>query len=83
MIIIGIVVWLGLTILGVPGAYALGIIAGILEIIPNLGPLLAAIPAVIVALLQGSERFAINNVVFALMVYATNSSGCKGNSCSH
>lgn len=68
MIIIGTAVWLGLTILGVPGAFALGIIAGLLEIIPNLGPLLAAIPAVIVALLQGSDHFAINNFVFALIV---------------
>ncbi|MFC2055664.1 AI-2E family transporter [Chloroflexota bacterium] len=68
MVIIGTVVWLGLTILGLPGAFALGIIAGLLEIIPNLGPFLAAIPAVIVALLQGSEHFAINNFVFALIV---------------
>ena len=68
MFIIGTAVWLGLTILGVPGAFALGIIAGMLEIIPNLGPLLAAIPAVIVALLQGSDHFAINNFVFALIV---------------
>jgi len=68
MVIIGTAVWLGLTILGVPGAFALGIIAGLLEIIPNLGPLLAAIPAVIVALLQGSDHFAINNFVFALIV---------------
>jgi predicted PurR-regulated permease PerM len=68
MVIIGTVVWLGLTILGLPGAVALGIIAGLLEIIPNLGPFLAAIPAVIVALLQGSEYFAMNNFVFALIV---------------
>jgi predicted PurR-regulated permease PerM len=68
MVIIGSMVWLGLTILGLPGAFALGIIAGLLEIIPNLGPFLAVIPAVIVALLQGSEHFAINNFVFALIV---------------
>ena len=68
MVIIGSMVWLGLSILGLPGAFALGIIAGLLEIIPNLGPFLAAIPAVIVALLQGSEYFAINNFVFALIV---------------
>ncbi|MGB7117519.1 MAG: AI-2E family transporter [Anaerolineales bacterium] len=68
MVIIGTVVWLGLTILGLPGAVALGIIAGLLEIIPNLGPFLAAIPAVIVALLQGSEYFAVNNFIFALIV---------------
>jgi predicted PurR-regulated permease PerM len=68
MVIMGTAVWLGLTILGLPGAFALGIIAGLLEIIPNLGPFFAAIPAVIVALLQGSDHFAINNFVFALII---------------
>ncbi|MFN2175346.1 MAG: AI-2E family transporter, partial [Anaerolineales bacterium] len=68
MVVIGILVWLGLTILGLPGAFALGIIAGLLEIIPNLGPLLAAIPAVIVALLQGSDTLAVNNFIFTLII---------------
>ncbi len=68
MIIVGTSVWLGLTILGLPGAFALGIIAGMLEIIPNIGPILAAIPAVIVALLQGSYLYDINNFFFALIV---------------
>jgi predicted PurR-regulated permease PerM len=68
MLIIGVTVWLGLTIMGLPGAYALGIIAGFLEIIPNLGPTLAAIPAVIVALILGSSYLPINNFVFALII---------------
>lgn len=68
MIFIGFVVWLGLTILGLPGAFALGVIAGVLEIIPNLGPFLSAIPAVIVALLQGSSVLSVNNFVFALII---------------
>jgi predicted PurR-regulated permease PerM len=68
MILIGVIVWLGLTILGLPGAFALGVISGVLELIPNLGPFLAAIPAVIVALLQGSTVFNINNFVFALII---------------
>lgn len=68
MIIVGTSVWLGLTILGIPGAFALGIIAGMLEIIPNIGPILSAIPALIVALLQGSDLYDINNFFFALIV---------------
>jgi predicted PurR-regulated permease PerM len=68
MIIVGTTVWFGLTLLGLPGAFALGIIAGILEIIPNIGPILAAIPAVIVALLQGSNLYDVNNLIFALIV---------------
>ncbi len=68
MVIVGALVWLGGTAIGLPGAFALGIIAGLLEIIPNLGPTLAAIPAVIVALLQGSTFLPVNNFVFALIV---------------
>lgn len=68
MVIIGFTVWLGLTILGVPGAFALAVIAGLLEIIPSLGPILAAIPAILVALIQGSSHFDINHLIFALIV---------------
>jgi predicted PurR-regulated permease PerM len=68
MILIGVTVWLGLTLLGLPGAFALGVISGVLELIPNLGPFLAAIPAVIVALLQGSTVLNVNNFIFALII---------------
>ncbi len=70
MVLIGVIVWLGDTILGLPGAFALGIISGILELLPNLGPVLAIIPAIIVALTQGSSHFVVSNWVFALIVIA-------------
>lgn len=50
-IIIGLVVFLGLSILGVPYALLLGIIAGIFEIIPVVGPIFSALIGVIVALM--------------------------------
>ncbi|MCK6628478.1 MAG: AI-2E family transporter [Anaerolineae bacterium] len=68
MITIGIITWIGNTALGLPGAFALAFIAGVMELIPNLGPFLAAVPAVIVALIQGSTYLDINNFYFALMV---------------
>jgi predicted PurR-regulated permease PerM len=52
----------------VPGALSLAIIAGLLEVVPNLGPVVATIPAVVVALLQGSTYLPVNNVVLALIV---------------
>jgi|GEM_PF-499124 len=70
MLFIGIVIWLGATILGLPQAILLGIIAGLMELIPNVGPTLAAIPAVLLALLFGSTNFDINHLVFALIVVA-------------
>jgi predicted PurR-regulated permease PerM len=48
--IIGTTAALGLWLLGVPYFYVLALIAGIGEMIPVVGPLLAAIPAVAVAL---------------------------------
>jgi predicted PurR-regulated permease PerM len=69
-IIIGVIVTLTLTILGVPNALLLGLLAGILEVVPNLGPILAMIPAVLIALLRGSTVWAIDPLVFALIVVA-------------
>ncbi len=68
MITIGLVTWLGNMALGLPGAFALGFIAGVLEIVPNLGPFMAAVPAVVVALLQGSSMLPVSNWVFALII---------------
>jgi hypothetical protein len=51
-----------------PGALIFAILAGLLEVVPNLGPILAMIPAVIVALIQGSDvmrDLGINNLGFA------------------
>jgi len=70
MLFIGIVIWLGATLLGLPQAVLLGVIAGVMELIPNVGPTLAAIPAVLLALLFGSANFEINRLVFALIVVA-------------
>lgn len=66
--VVGFVTWLGLFILGVPNALLLGIVAGLLELIPNLGPTLAAIPAVLIAYFQGSTHLAISSGWFALIV---------------
>ena len=50
MVMVGVATYLGLTILGIPYALPLGLLAGVLEIIPNIGPILSAIPAVLVGL---------------------------------
>ena len=72
-LVIGTTTWLALEAAGMPGALILGILAGTLEIVPNLGPTLAMIPAVIVALIQGSDvlgPLGIDNVSFALITIA-------------
>ena len=50
MLAVGIFTYIGLSILGVEIALPLAILAGILEIVPNIGPIISAVPAVLVAL---------------------------------
>jgi len=52
-LIVGVLVYLGLTILGVKSALLLAILAAIFEIIPLFGPIIAAIPAIAIALIDG------------------------------
>jgi len=48
--VIGVAIGTGLFVLGVPYAVLFGLLAGVLETIPTLGPILAAVPPVLVAL---------------------------------
>ena len=50
MALVGVSNYIGLVILGIPFALPLAILSGLLEIIPYLGPVVAAIPAVIIGL---------------------------------
>ena len=65
---VGVSTWLALTLAGMPGALILALLAGALEIIPNLGPIIAMIPAIIVALIQGSDTLAVGNFTFTLLI---------------
>lgn len=53
MIFVGMLTAIGLFALDMPLALALGLIAGLLDFIPNIGPLLAAVPALLIALMDG------------------------------
>ena len=52
MLFIGLLTWIGLSILGVPLALTLGLLAGLLSFIPNFGPIISAIPAILLAFIQ-------------------------------
>lgn len=60
----GALTWL----VGVKNALLLGILAGVLEVVPTIGPIVACIPAVAVAYFQGSTHLPIGNGWFALLV---------------
>ena len=53
MIGVGILSFIAVWLIGLPNAIALALLAGILEIVPYLGPFISAIPAVLVALTLG------------------------------
>jgi predicted PurR-regulated permease PerM len=63
--IIGVTATVGLWLIGVPYFFVLGLIAGIGELIPMVGPLLSAIPAIVVALTV-SPGLALATAVFFL-----------------
>jgi len=68
MAVVGGLTWVGLTALGVRWALPLAMIAGLLEIVPNVGPVLATVPAAVVALAYGSSWFDLEKWVLALIV---------------
>lgn len=71
-LVIGLAVYVAATALGLPNAPILGLIAGVLEFIPNLGPFLALIPAAFIALVSESITFPfLSGVPFMMVVIIT------------
>lgn len=56
MIAVGLLTGLGLMLLGIPLSVTVGLLAGLLDFVPNIGPLVAAVPALLLALGHGPER---------------------------
>ena len=48
-LVVAALTWLGLTLLGVPAEGGLSVIAGLLDVIPMVGPVIAGVPAVLLA----------------------------------
>lgn len=48
-LVVGALTWIGLMVLGVPASGGLAIIAGLLDVIPMVGPVIAGVPAVLLA----------------------------------
>lgn len=56
MTFVGVATGIGLWLLGVPLAFVLGLLAALLSFIPNLGPILSAVPAILLALIDGPRQ---------------------------
>lgn len=56
MLVVAVLTAIGLLVMGVPIAFTLALIAGLLNFIPNFGPLIAMVPAILVALVLGPDK---------------------------
>ncbi|WP_135468183.1 AI-2E family transporter [Crenalkalicoccus roseus] len=64
MLVIFLGVWAGLTLIGMPNAFALAVIAGLFEFVPYVGAIASAVPALLVALAAGGDM-----VLWVLALY--------------
>ena len=67
-LIVGVLVFIGLTILGVKNALFLAFISTVFEIIPVFGPFIGSVPGVLVGFLQGGLTYGIVVAVMYLIV---------------
>jgi predicted PurR-regulated permease PerM len=70
MLIVAVTFMIVWTAMGLPGALILGLLAGVLTVIPEVGPTFAAILAILVALFQGSDFLPVSNFWFAVLIFA-------------
>jgi predicted PurR-regulated permease PerM len=64
----GLLVWLVLWAIGLPGSFVLGLIMMVLNMIPTFGPIIAAVPGVLTAIALGSTRLDWGTLGFTLLV---------------
>jgi len=68
VLIVGVLTYLGLLLLGVKHALLLAALAGIFELIPLFGPILAAIPAIVLAFIDGGATLSLLTAGFYLII---------------
>ncbi len=68
MSVIGFITYFGLLLIGVPYSLPLALLAGSLEVLPNLGPTIAAVPAIILAVIYGGWVMGAITLLFYLFV---------------
>jgi predicted PurR-regulated permease PerM len=64
MVLIGALTTMAVWFVGLPSPLALGVIAALAEFVPYIGPLIAAVPAILVASTQG-----LNTVIWTAIAY--------------
>lgn len=67
MLAVGLIVWMGLSALGIPLAGTLGMIAALFTFIPNVGPILSVVPAALLALAISPTKGLLTVALFLLV----------------
>ncbi|MFP4589062.1 MAG: AI-2E family transporter [Candidatus Acetothermia bacterium] len=67
MVTVGLLTTIGLLVAGIPGSLALGLLAGLMTFIPFLGPIIAVIPAFLVALIESPMLLVPVAIVFVVV----------------
>jgi len=67
MVLIGVLSTIAVLLIGLPSPWALGLMAGIAEFVPFIGPIISAIPAVLVAATQSSHAVIWTIVAYTLI----------------
>ncbi|MFN2329988.1 MAG: AI-2E family transporter [Chromatocurvus sp.] len=68
MLAVFVLTWLGLEFLQVPLAFLLAAIAGLLSSIPNIGPIVSVVPALLIAVGEGDPRAALHVILLYIVV---------------
>lgn len=71
-VVMGLVVGVTMAIIGLPYAWLIGVLFGVLEFVPNIGPTIASIPTVLIAFSEGSSVLHISHTWFAVLVIGVN-----------
>jgi len=69
MFVVFVLTGIGLAIIGIPLWLVLALLAGLISFIPNFGPLLALIPALLVALMQSPQTAALVAGLYILIQF--------------
>jgi predicted PurR-regulated permease PerM len=69
MFLVGVIFTIAWYILGIPGAFVLGVIAGLFTLVPDLGPIAAIALTMAVSLLEGSTWIPLDNIWVTVIVF--------------
>ncbi|MCX7881035.1 MAG: AI-2E family transporter [Patescibacteria group bacterium] len=72
MFLVGLMTYIGLQAIGMPYSLALAVLAGLFEVIPNLGPTISAVPAILIGLSSSSFLGVANLALYFIVQQVEN-----------